>query len=181
MKTEDESSANDLDEVTDWQDNSEQRDLVHAFDLPTELLFGTPPRNDTELHERLLLLDPQDAVSLCHLGCAKRARGDDERALDFFYRASEAAPLVLEDPAYLMADTHRERGNYARGDTKLVDGSAMPAAALYPHLGMGSGSRASRSRYLRGCGGRPRAVRGCRRCKFEDAGVMARGGSRRPV
>ena len=112
-ETEDESGENDVVSTEDWQETDEQREFARAFDLPTELLFGTTPRNDTELHERLLLLDPQDAVSLCHLGCARRARGDGERALDFFYRASEAAPW-FGDPAYLMADVHRERGNYAR-------------------------------------------------------------------
>ncbi len=111
-ETEDESDANDV-SSEDWQETDEQREFARAFDLPTELLFGTTPRNDTELHERLLLLDPQDAASLCHLGCARRARGDGERALDFFYRASEAAPW-FGDPAYLIADVHRERGNYAR-------------------------------------------------------------------
>ena len=108
-ETEDESSGDEA----DWQEGGEQREFARAFDLHADLLLGTMPRNDAELHERLALLDPQDALSLCHIGCAKRARGDVERALDFFCRASEAAPW-FGDPAYLMADVHRERGNYAR-------------------------------------------------------------------
>ena len=102
-----------LAEGSDWQEQSERRDFARRFDLPTDLLFGPIPRNDTELYERLALLDAQDAMSLCHLGCARRARGDDERALDFFCRASEAAPW-FGDCAYLAADTHRERGQNAR-------------------------------------------------------------------
>ncbi len=97
----------------DWQEQGDQREWARLFDLPVELLFGAMPRNNAELHERLVLLDSQDAVSLSHLGCARRARGDEERALDFFCRASEAAPW-FGDPAYLMADVYRERRSYAR-------------------------------------------------------------------
>jgi hypothetical protein len=102
-----------LAEESDWQEHSERRDFARRLDLPAELLVGPIPRNDTELYERLALLDPQDAMSLCHLGCVRRTRGDDERALDFFCRASEAAPW-FGDCAYLAADVHRERGNHAR-------------------------------------------------------------------
>ena len=89
------------------------RELGKRLELPEDILFGLVPRNDTELRERMVTYDPQDAVSLCHLGCVQRARGDSERALDFFHRASEAAPW-FGDPSYLVADIHRERGNYAR-------------------------------------------------------------------
>ena len=112
-ETDDDAGANSSDETDELPIEEEQRELVRVLGLPNELMFGTPPRNGSELRERLVLLDPQDAVSLCHLGCAKRAKGDAERALDFFCRASEAAPW-FGDPAYLIADVHRERGNYAR-------------------------------------------------------------------
>lgn len=89
------------------------RKIVRGMNLPPALLSGSLPRNDSELYERLAALDPQDAQSLCHLGCAWRSRGDDERALDFFHRASEAAPW-FGDPTYLVADVYRERRNFAR-------------------------------------------------------------------
>lgn len=114
-------------DTNDWQENSDQRDFARRFDLPVELLFGTMPRNDTELYERLVQMDPQDAASLCHLGCVRRAHHDDERALDFFYRASEAAPW-FGDCAYLVADVHRERGN----DTRAVESWWTVAHSLLP-------------------------------------------------
>jgi hypothetical protein len=89
------------------------RKIVRGMNLPPALLTGPLPRNDSELYERLAALDPQDAQSLCHLGCAWRSRGDSERALDFFHRASEAAPW-FGDPTYLVADVYRERGNFPR-------------------------------------------------------------------
>ncbi|MCW3099610.1 MAG: hypothetical protein JWL77_5228 [Chthonomonadaceae bacterium] len=87
--------------------------IVRGMNLPPALLTGSLPRNDSELYERLAALDSQDAQSLCHLGCARRSRGDDERALDFFHRASEAAPW-FGDPTYLVADVYRERRDFAR-------------------------------------------------------------------
>jgi tetratricopeptide (TPR) repeat protein len=89
------------------------RRIVRGMNLPPALLTAALPRNDSELHERLVALDPQDAQSLCHLGCTQRSRGDDERALDFFHRASEAAPW-FGDAYYLVADVYRERNNFAR-------------------------------------------------------------------
>ena len=89
------------------------RKIVRGMNLPPALLTGSLPRNDSELYERLAALDPQDAQSLCQLGCAQRSRSDDERALDFFHRASEAAPW-FGDPCYLVADVYRERRNFAR-------------------------------------------------------------------
>jgi len=81
--------------------------------IQTELFHDRLPGNDTELYKRLVSLDPQDCVSLCHLGCAARSNGEDERALDFLHRASEAAPW-FGDPCYLLADAYRRRENYER-------------------------------------------------------------------
>jgi hypothetical protein len=108
-----ETEAQELEDAEDWQADREQREFARLLNLPEDLLFGSVPRNDTELYERLACTDPQDAVSLCHLGCVRRARGDSERALDFFHRASEAAPW-FGDPYYLVADIYRERRNYER-------------------------------------------------------------------
>ncbi len=81
--------------------------------VPQALLEARMPGNDTELYQKLASLDPQDSVSLSHLGCAARSNGDEERALDFFHRASEAAPW-FGDPSYLIADVYRRRENYER-------------------------------------------------------------------
>lgn len=81
--------------------------------IPPALFGNQMPGNDTELHQRLAGLDPQDSVSLCHLGCAARSSGDEERALDFFHRASEAAPW-FGDPSYLLADAYRRRESFGR-------------------------------------------------------------------
>lgn len=100
-------------DTPDWQEEAEREEFARLLHLPTQLLFDPVPRNDTELQERLASSDPQDAVSLCHLGCAWRAAGNQERALDFFHRAIEAAPW-FGDSAYLLADTYRERGQTER-------------------------------------------------------------------
>ncbi len=97
----------------DWEEQEERREFAERVGLPMELALGPIPRSDSELYERLASLDPQDAVSLCHLGCLRRARGDGERALDFFHRAGEAAPW-FGDPPYLVADIYCERGDYRR-------------------------------------------------------------------
>ena len=89
------------------------RKIVRGMNLPPSLLTAPLPRNDSELYERLATLDPQDSQSLCHLGCAQHGRGDDERALDFFHRAGEAAPW-FGDPYYLVANVYRERRSFAR-------------------------------------------------------------------
>ena len=100
-------------DTPDWDEEAERRKLGELLNLPDSVLFGILPRNDTELHEQLVCSDPQDAFSLCKLGCARRAQGDEERALDFFHRAGEAAPW-FGDCAYLVADIYRERGNLER-------------------------------------------------------------------
>jgi hypothetical protein len=100
-------------DTSDWDAQAEWRELMRRIGLSPELLQGSVPRSDSELYERLASSDPQDAVSLCHLGCVWRARGDGERALDFFHRAGEAAPW-FGDPSYLVADIYRERGDYQR-------------------------------------------------------------------
>ncbi len=71
------------------------------------------PRNQRELSSAHIALDPQDAYSLCNLGCFHRSEGADERALDLFSRAVEATPW-FGDPYYLVADVYRERGNLTR-------------------------------------------------------------------
>jgi tetratricopeptide (TPR) repeat protein len=95
------------------QEDRERADLLIRLGLSDVPACCSLPRNDTELNSHLVSLDPQDAASLCHLGCAQRSRDHHERALDFFHRASEAA-LWFGDPYYLVADIYRERGNYAR-------------------------------------------------------------------
>ncbi len=97
----------------DAQDREERTAFAERLRLPQDVVFGPLPRNDYELRERLIHLDPQDAYSLCWLGCARLAQRDDERALDFFHRASEAAPW-FGDCAYLVADVYRERDNLDR-------------------------------------------------------------------
>lgn len=81
--------------------------------VPPSLFHDRLPGNDTELYQRLVATDPQDCVSLSHLGCSARSNGEEERALDFFHRASEAAPW-FGDPCYLMADAYRRRENYEK-------------------------------------------------------------------
>ena len=83
------------------------------LNTPPALFNERLPGNDTELYQRLVGLDNQDCVSLCHLGCAARSNGEEERALDFFHRASEAAPW-FGDSCYLMADIYRRKENYER-------------------------------------------------------------------
>lgn len=87
--------------------------IVRGMNLPPALLTTPLPRSDSELYERLVALDAQDAQSLCHLGCAQRSRGNSERALDFFHRAGEAAPW-FGDAAYLVANIYYERRHFAR-------------------------------------------------------------------
>jgi hypothetical protein len=81
--------------------------------IPQSLFQDRLPGNDAELYQRLVGIDAQDCVSLSHLGCSARSNGDEERALDFFHRASEAAPW-FGDPCYLMADIYRRKENYGR-------------------------------------------------------------------
>ena len=101
------------DDSRDAQEIAERQRFADWLELPEEIVFGPLPRNDYELHERLAQSDPQNAYSLCWLGCARLAKRDDERALDFFHRAGEAAPW-FGDCAYLVADVYRERDNMAR-------------------------------------------------------------------
>jgi tetratricopeptide (TPR) repeat protein len=100
------------DDTPDAQDVAERAAYLRLPAL-RGLILEPVPRNETELYERLVASDPQDAFSLSHLGCARRARGDSDRALDFFHRAIEAAPW-FGDPIYLAADTYREREQWER-------------------------------------------------------------------
>ncbi len=97
----------------DWEAISDQALLAHLLGIPEQIVLGPVPRNDTELYEKQASYHPQDAFSLCHLGCTWRHRGDPERALDFYYRAIEAAPW-FGDSSYLLADIYREKKNYKR-------------------------------------------------------------------
>jgi len=91
----------------------EQREIARLLRIDADLVFGALPRNDTELYELLARSDPQDASSLCHLGCVSRSRASAERSLDFYHRAIEAAPW-FGDSSYLLADSYRETGNGTR-------------------------------------------------------------------
>ena len=106
---------------------NEQREMARCLKLDADIIFGVLPRNDTELYERLARSDPQDASSLCHLGCVSRSRGDVERALDFYHRAVEAAPW-FGDSSYLLADTYRE----ARNSDRAIQGWWAVVQRLLP-------------------------------------------------
>ncbi len=88
-------------------------EVVRALGLEPTLLSHRIPENDTELAQRLAGIDPQDSVSLCHLGCSWRSKGEEERALDFFHRATEATTW-FGDADYLLADIYRVRENWER-------------------------------------------------------------------
>ncbi len=112
-ETEEQLDTKGSEDVPDSDVMSEQREAGRRLELDSDIIFGALPRNDTELYERLAHSDPQDASSLCHLGCVSRSRGDTERALDFYHRAIEAAPW-FGDSSYLLADTYRETRNNSR-------------------------------------------------------------------
>ncbi len=114
-------------EDRDPQEETERRTYARLLDIPESLFFGDLPRNDTELYERLLRWDAQDAATLLHLGCVKRWRNEEERALDFFHRAGEAAPW-FGDCAYLVGDVYRtqERLDRAVGAYWSVANSLLP-------------------------------------------------------
>ena len=115
-ETEDQAGSGDAAGSGLIADLDEQREVGIRLGLSQNVLFGGLPGNDTGLYERLASLDPMDAASLCHLGCVRRACGDadaDERALDFFHRAIEAAPW-FGDCSYLLADTYRVKGQLVR-------------------------------------------------------------------
>ncbi len=94
-------------------EEQERLEFGRLLELPDDVLQGSVPRNETELYQRLTASDPQDAMSLCQIGCQRRAQGRDERALDYFHRANEAAPW-FGDSLYLTADTYRVCDNYER-------------------------------------------------------------------
>ncbi len=97
-----------VEELDDWQESAERDTLMQTLALPETLLTLEPPRNNIELHERLLQFDPQDSTSLCYLGGVHRAQNRVERALDLFHRGSEVTPWC-GDISYLIADIFRER------------------------------------------------------------------------
>ncbi len=101
-------AADDMGEVQE-QYRDECTRTLSALGLSSHPAMERAARNDTELRNALVQMDPSDAVSLCHLGCSSRARGDIERALDYYFKASEATPY-FGDPCYLAADVYRERG-----------------------------------------------------------------------
>lgn len=100
-------------EIVDKALLEKAKEFVSKLGLIPTLITHALPENDRELCHRLAGLDPHDSASLCHLGCAFRSQGEEERALDFFHRASEATTW-FGDPAYLHADLYRLRGNNER-------------------------------------------------------------------
>jgi tetratricopeptide (TPR) repeat protein len=90
----------------DSEEENARLELGRMLEIPDDIVRGAVPRNETELYRRLTESDPQDAVSLCHIGCQRRAQGREERALDYFHRAADAAPWFGDAP-YLTADTYR--------------------------------------------------------------------------
>ncbi len=107
--------------------DTEAAALVARLNLGRELTTDSIPRNDTELRERIARIDAHEASCLCHLGCMRRAGGNEERALDYYHRATEVAPW-FGDSYYLVADIYRERGNLARA----VQGYWAVAQRLLP-------------------------------------------------
>ncbi len=101
-------AADDMGEVQE-QYAQECSQTLNALGISGHPAMERPARNDSELHSILVQMDPSDAVSLCHLGCGSRTRGDIERALDYYFKASEATPY-FGDPCYLAADVYRDRG-----------------------------------------------------------------------
>jgi len=85
---------------------AQRKELAQLSGLPPMLLTGEAPRNERELHKKLVTLDAQAAFSLLQLGCIHYAKGFVEKARDYFTRASEAAPWFA-DPYYLLAETYR--------------------------------------------------------------------------
>lgn len=86
-------------------EESERRDLADLLGLPASMTMEPLPRNDRELHERLLGSDSQSAFALAQLGSACLGQADHERARNYFTRASEAAPWFA-DPYYLLAESY---------------------------------------------------------------------------
>jgi hypothetical protein len=103
----------DPDESANPGEARDRRELARIVGIPDRLLTGPAARNEQELHASILDSDTRSAWSLCHLGCMRRSRNDADRALDFFYRAGEAAAW-FGDPSYLAADVWREREQYDR-------------------------------------------------------------------
>lgn len=90
----------------DAEEEAARLELGRLLELPDDILHGIVPRNETELYRRLTESDPQDAMSLCQIGCQRRNQAREERALDYFHRATDAAPWFGDAP-YLTADTYR--------------------------------------------------------------------------
>ncbi len=108
-----ETEDNWLEGERDTQEEAERYEYSRLLDIPEALFFGELPRNEAELYERLIKWDVQDATTLLHLGCVKRWRGEEERALDFFHRAGEATPW-FGDCAYLFGDVYRVQEKFER-------------------------------------------------------------------
>ena len=94
-------------------EESQRKEFANLVGLPPDLVTDALPRNDRELHERLLKADGQNAWALSKLGSQFFGQGQIERARDCFVRASEAAPWFA-DPYYLLAESYRVSGSELR-------------------------------------------------------------------
>lgn len=100
-------AQDDFDAATPQLESEEtqRQEFARLLSLPRALLTDPLPRNERELHERLIASDSQSAYALSQMGSACLGRGDLERARDYFVRASEATPWFA-DPYYLLAHTY---------------------------------------------------------------------------
>ncbi len=102
----------------DFEEESEttgpnRNDMAALAKLPHYQLNQTVVRNQQEFDSEMLRWDAQNVASLCRLGCVALGNSNPERALDFFYRASESAPW-FGDCSYLAAEASFVQGDYER-------------------------------------------------------------------
>lgn len=95
------------------EEEAQRREFAKLVGLPSEMVTDPLPRNDHELHERILRADGQNAWALSKLGSQFFGQGQIERSRDCFVRASEAAPWFA-DPYYLLAESYRLSGSDGR-------------------------------------------------------------------
>lgn len=91
-------------------EDGQRREFARVVGLPQTLVTEPLPRNDRELYERLAQADPQCTQAMAQLGSQWLARGNREKARDFFARATESAPWFA-DPYYLLAESYRIEEN----------------------------------------------------------------------
>ncbi|HSV73372.1 MAG TPA: tetratricopeptide repeat protein [Chthonomonadales bacterium] len=78
-----------------------------AITLPEAL--NRSPRNEAELLQQWLDVDPRAPEALLHAACRALQVGEIERSRDLLTRASETAPRFA-DPYYLLAQTYARHG-----------------------------------------------------------------------